>query len=77
MIETSLCHSFDMFLNVSRVHFDNYCEMLAILNLTHAGQVRKPPFNSLYGESFVPLTVKYIHFDGIYRIMNEKFKTKK
>jgi hypothetical protein len=63
MIETSLSHSFDMFLNVSRVHFDNYCEMLALLPDPRG--------------SFVPLTVKYIHFEGIYRIMNEKFKTKK
>jgi hypothetical protein len=28
--ETSLNHSFKMFFNVSRVHCDNYCEILTI-----------------------------------------------
>jgi hypothetical protein len=42
MIETSLNHSYDMFFNVSRVHCDNYCEILTVL-----GQVREPPLYSL------------------------------
>jgi hypothetical protein len=73
MIKISLCHSFDMFFNVYRVHCDNYCEI-------QVGWVRKLPFYSLYGVKFCSCgCLVYLYFEDtcIFRIMYEKFKTKK
>jgi hypothetical protein len=41
------------------------------------GQLRKTPFYSDKEKSFVPVTALCIHFEDIYIIMNENFKTKK
>jgi hypothetical protein len=56
------------FFNGSSVYCDNYCK-IKLNQGNHHFILNKQ-------KMFVPVTVQYIHFEDIYRIINEKFKTK-